>query len=184
MSRAVWACVGGKGTGLPVVASLLLASCVTHRVDINPRAAVPEAPRSVILLPVVNASGAPLAGDRAEAILTTLLLAKGLEGLDRYVDPVDAGVPDLDDRRRYDEALASARAAGVELGVTGTVVEWRYRPGLDDEPAVSISLRIVEVASGRVLWSGSGSRGARGTVGALAQILLSELVQAMPFGGS
>ncbi|MEL6188805.1 MAG: hypothetical protein AAFU79_29645, partial [Myxococcota bacterium] len=175
--------VGERRTPRWWLASLLVAGCATHRVDIDRRAEVPTSPQSIVLLPVVNASGAPLAGDRAEAILTTLLLSKGVEGLERYARPVDAGVPDLDDRRRYDEALASARASGLEIGITGTVVEWRYRPGLDDEPAVSISLRIVEVESGRVLWSGSGSRGARGTVGAVAQSLLSELVQAMPFGG-
>lgn len=160
----------------------IAAGCATTQIDVDGRG-LDSPPSSVILLPVENASGAPLAGEKAEAILMTLLRSKGLNNLAYYEATSSASSPpELDDRRRYLRALARAKEEGVEIGVTGTVVEWRYRPGLDDEPAVSISLRIVEVASGQILWSGSGARGDGGTVGALAQTLLRELTQAMPLG--
>jgi TolB-like protein len=165
-----------------LVALALTTACATSQVDVDPRADLPADP-PVALLPVVNASGAPLAGERAEAILTTLLRRRGLTEL-RVHDARGApdGVPELDDRRAYARALARAREAGIPFGVTGTVVEWQYRPGLADEAAVSISLRVVDVPSGQVVWSASGARGGGGTVAASAQGLLRELTDAMPLG--
>lgn len=165
---------------LPLL-TVVTAACATSQVDVDTRGTLPASPRSVVLLPIENMSGAPLAGERAEAILLTLLRQR-LDDLRHYQPQSETGLPVPDGRQRYLRALTRAREAGLELGVTGTVVEWRYRPGLDDEPAVSISLRIVDVPSGRILWSGSGARGSGGTVGALAQVLLRDLSQAMPLG--
>lgn len=169
----------------PALAALVVAtsswSCATSQIDADQGQRLdPEAP--VVLLPMVNASEAPLAGERVEAILTTLLRQRGIDQLSVYSTESGDTPPELDDSRRYARALAEARRGGMRFGVTGTVVEWRYRPGIDDEPAVSVSLRVVDVNDGRVLWSASGSRGARGSVAALAQKLLRDLTDSMPLG--
>lgn len=172
-------------SALVAVPALLAVSACAHapsRLDVEGGSALdPE--REVVILPFLNASQAPLAGERAQAVLTTLLRRRGIGDLRiaADLDPEDAP-PELDDRRRYQRALSAVLTRGAGWGVTGTVVEWRYRPGLRDEPAVSISLRIVDLADGRVVWSGSGARGGTGTVGVVAQELLGDLVRAMPLG--
>ena len=176
--------IGGllQASLLVPLTGLALSGCATSQVDIDPSVGI-DSNRPVILLPVVNASGAPLASERTEAILTTLLRRKGVDPLRVYESLQDPdALPELDDRRSFERALVAAREAGMIWGVTGTVVEWRYRPGIDDEPAVSVSLRVVDVADGKVVWSASGARGGPGTTGALAQVLLRELTDAMPLG--
>lgn len=183
MGRALSKCVLRKlSLRLAVLAVAGCTACATSQVDVD-RGARLDGGQSVMLLPVVNASGAPLAGERAEAILTTLLRRRGLSELRLHAARASAdALPELDDRRVLDRAIEQARDQGIRWGITGTVVEWTYRPGLDDDPAVSVSLRIVDIEDGRVAWSASGAKGGRGTVAALAQALLRELTEAMPLG--
>lgn len=165
------------------VLCLGLVGCAHGQFDVD--ASAPRLPtdRPVVILPMLNASTAPMAGERVQAILATHLKQRGITDLRlvEELDPEDAP-PELDDGRRYHRALLAAREGGAGWGVTGTVLEWRYRPGLDDSPAVGVSLRIVDIASGRVVWSGTASRGGRGTVAALAQTVLRDLAGALPLG--
>jgi hypothetical protein len=149
--------------------------------------AVVEAQRGVrldprarwVLLPVVNHAEPPQAGERAEAVLGTILRAQGVADLRVYpAAKDDAGLPELDEQRRYEEALAWARAEGYAYAVTGSVEEWRYRSGLDGEPAVGLTVRVIELQTGRVVWSASGSRSGwgRDTVSGTAQKLMKTLL--------
>jgi len=136
-----------------------------------------------VLLPILNFADAPQSGERVEAILNTLLRAHGVRSLSKYPDltnPEDA--LSMDERQRYDMALDWARQQGFRYGVTGTVEEWRYKSGLDGEPAVGISIRAVDVATGEVLWSASGARSGWGreSVSATGQKLLRQLVGELP----
>ena len=171
---------GPSALGSAPFVFLLSAGCAASQVDIDDHSG-PLPMQSIILLPFINASGAPLAAERTEALVTTLLRRKGVRELRMHSTDNPRLPPELDDRRRYQSALVAAREFGPETyGITGTVVEWGYRPGLDDQPAVSVSLRIVDVKDGRVLWSASAARGERGTLGTVAQSLLRELTEAMP----
>lgn len=68
------------------------------------------------------------------------------------------GLPVLDENKRFQQALSWAQEAGFSYAISGSVEEWRYKSGLDGEPAVGASLQVIEVSSGIVLWSASGSR--------------------------
>ena len=56
--------------------------------------------------------------------------------------------------------------------------EWRYKVGLDGEPAVGVSISIIEVASGQVVWSGTAARTgwSREAVSAIAQKATDKLL--------
>ncbi len=51
-----------------------------------------------------------------------------------------------------------ARGAKYEYGVSASVEEWRYKSGLDAEPAIGITVRVFDLASGKVLWAGTGTK--------------------------
>jgi hypothetical protein len=131
-----------------------------------------------VLLPMANFSETPQAGERAAAMLETLLRREGIGQLSVYPGG-DEAVVAASDRQRYEQSLDWARKQGFQYAVSGSVEEWRYKSGLDGEPAVGVSFRITEVASSRVLWSASGTRtGTSGenTSGAALK-LLEALVQ-------
>ena len=135
-----------------------------------------------IMLPVVNLAEAPQAGIRTEAILSTHLRAMGLSSIDIYpYQPLKSGLPDLNEQHRYQRALKQAQKSNYQYAITGSVEEWRYKSGLDGEPAVGLSLKVFEMKTGKVLWSVSGSRtgwgyeSVTGTVNKLLAQLLGSL---------
>jgi hypothetical protein len=112
-----------------------------------------------VMLPVANFSETPQAGERIESMLETLLRKQGISSLDRY-PPIKDDDTHLvvSDRQRYEESLAWARGQRFDFAVYGSVEEWRYKSGIEGEPAVGLSVRIVDLKNNRVLWSASGSR--------------------------
>jgi polysaccharide biosynthesis protein PelC len=134
------------------------------------------------LLPVANHSETPQAGERVEAVLETLLRRAGVQTLEMYPPPKqDESHLLVDDRHRYEEALLWAKGQQFHYAVSGSVEEWRYKNGVEGEPAVGLTVKISEVPTGRVLWSasgtrtGSGSDNASGTALLLLQTLTREL---------
>ena len=111
------------------------------------------------LLPVQNHSETPQAGERVEAILETLLRKGGVTQLDHYPAPKEGDAQLFaSDRQRYEAALDWARGSKYDYAVTGSVEEWRYKSGLDGEPAIGISMRVVEPATGKVVWAATGTQ--------------------------
>jgi hypothetical protein len=136
---------------------------------------------SWVLLPMVNYAQAPQAGERSEQILYTLLASKGLIAAP-YPFVQSADELPLEDSERLQQALQWARKQGAEYAITGSVDEWQYKSGLDGEPAVGITLRVIEPASGRILWSGSAARGgwSRESLAGAGQKVLEQLVDDLP----
>jgi hypothetical protein len=133
-----------------------------------------------VMLPFANYSETPQAGERVEAILDTLLRKQGVGQLDRYppIKEDDAHLI-VSDRQRYEESLTWAVAQKFDYGVAGSVEEWRYKNGVDGEPAVGVTVRVVELSTNRVVWSASGSRDGSGsdTASGAALKLLDTMVQ-------
>lgn len=135
------------------------------------------------LLPFINYSQTPQAGERSERLVLTLLRREGLTSIRAYPPVIEAhGLPVLNEQRRYKQALEWARQSGTEYAVSGSVEEWRYKSGLDGEPAVGISLQIIDVNSGDVIWSGSGARAgwSRESLSGTAQKVLAKLSADLP----
>lgn len=161
------------------VGAAMLAGCAVQDVH-RPDALATDTEWA--LLPMVNYAQTPQAGQRAEAILSTLLHKHGVGHLRRYPAQRDGGLPELNDEHRLDTAMAWARDAGMLYGVRGSVEEWQYKTGLDGEPVVGLTVQVVDVPSGRVLWSASGARSGwgYGTLSGTAQELLRDLVAELP----
>jgi hypothetical protein len=140
--------------------AILAAGCATSSIHHSGQFKDPTgASRLWVLLPVQNLTETPQAGERVEAILDSVLRAYGIVHLAHYSGAQETNaLPEIDERRRFEQALTWARVHKYMYAVTGSVEEWRYRYGTDGEPAVGISLQLLDVDSGRVLWSSSGAR--------------------------
>jgi hypothetical protein len=66
--------------------------------------------------------------------------------------------------------------------VQGAVDEWRYKVGVDGEPAVGVALQVVDLQSGAVVWSAVGAKSgwSREALAAVAQKLIGELIASAP----
>lgn len=167
------------------VASVLpvLDACTT--VDVQPAPEL-DLKGSWAVLPLSNHTETPQAGLRAESILESLVRSAGITNLRRY--PANLASDTLfepAERRVVDQALAWARGEKLRYGLTGSVQEWRYKVGVDGEPAVGISLQLLDLSSGAVIWTASGSKTgwSREALSGVAQKLLAELTAplAAPF---
>ncbi len=160
----------------PALAVLLSACSVVDRAP----APKLEAGARWVVLPFANATETPFAGQRAEAISEGLLRTLGVADVQRYPAQLasdnlfETGAP-----KDADKALEWARSQNARYAVTGTVDEWRYKVGVDGEPAVGVALSVVDVASGRTVWSGVGAKSgwSRDALSAVAQKLLKSLLE-------
>lgn len=160
------------------IAVLLVGSCTTVHVQRPPLGLDHQA--SWALLPVVNHTQTPQAGLRAESILETLVRARGVANLQKYPTELNSeSLFEPAERAAVDRGLQWARNLEADYALTGTVDEWRYKVGVDGEPAVGISLQLIEMRTGRVLWTAVGSKTgwSREALSAVAQKLLARLTQ-------
>lgn len=144
---------------LVVLVAALLAACGGTTSTTTVRAGTVRTAGRWVILPVLNNSETPQAGERLEAMLDTILRKGGVVSLDRYPAPKDEETHLAStDRQRYQAALEWARTAKFDYAVGGSVEEWRYKSGLDAEPAIGMSLRVLELSTGKVVWASTGTR--------------------------
>lgn len=137
-----------------------------------------------VMLPFGNHTETPQAGLRAEAITETVLRSLGVTDLRQFpLTPSPDVLIEPADSKAMDAAFAWAKAQQARYAVTGSVDEWRYKVGVDGEPAVGVSLRLIDLQSNQVVWSAGGGRTgwSREAVSAVAQKLIKALLtQALP----
>ena len=68
--------------------------------------------------------------------------------------------------------------------MSGSVEEWRYKVGVDGEPAVGLSYTVVDLDSGAVVYSAAGGKSgwSREALSAVAQKLARELLSGLQLG--
>lgn len=145
-------------------------------------AVVLAAKDSVALLPISNFTDVPQAGLRAESIVEASLRAKGLRALQVYppaLNPETLFEPS--ERKAQLEAEKWAQSQKIRYVILGSVTEWRYKVGVDGEPAVGLTLQLKDVSSGKVVWSASGGKSgwSREALSAVAQKLTRDLLSTL-----
>lgn len=160
------------------LALALLAGCsVIQSQDGEP---VPDTSQLAVV-PLNNLSQTPQAGDQAASVLSTILRANGAEQVRLYL-PDGENPLVYESRQRQREAIDEATRDGAEFILTGTVDEWRYKSGLDGEPAVGVTLEVRRVQDNQLVWSGTSARTGWGreSLSVAGHKVLQELVDAMP----
>lgn len=139
-----------------VLASTLLSACET--LTSSNRVIVSSAEKWA-LLPVVNLSNTPLAGNRARALVETHLRSRGVKNLEVYIpEPSESVLALLDEPGQLQTAKNWASDNGFRYGITGDVHEWQYKNGLDNEPSVAMTLKFVDLETDEVVWLATGAR--------------------------
>lgn len=159
------------------VSLLALAGCTTLHQGVR-EAAAPDTVWTV--LPFINNTETPFAAERAEAISTALLYARGIQQVVSLPAEPAAETDPLADRglKRRQDGVAWAKKQQIRYVLQGTVTEWRYKVGLDGEPVAGFTLQLIDLQSDKVLWSGSSGKSgwSREAVSAVAQQVLEKLI--------
>ena len=149
----------GGPTGTIRVTRLLLPPFVNATDDQHASRALTEITGSAVV-----AAGLPLFQTEETLIKGSADKAQGADG-------------------RYAEL---ARTAGASHLLIGTVHEYRYKTDLDGDPAVGITLRLVDAATGETLWQGSSANVgyAFASVTSASQQAVRSLVRDLPVAGN
>lgn len=122
-------------------ALLLLTGCgtTTGAAGLSHKAAV---------LPFENLSGDPNAG-----LIISDNLSSALSGSAELIPPATVRQQLSSFEGQYLPPQQIATMLGAEVVITGTVTEYRYVYGAGEQPAVSFNLRVIDSASGKVLFA-------------------------------
>ena len=163
--------------GIIVAFAVLASACTTLDVAAPPKL---DAGARWALLPFVNYTETPQAGLRAEAIAEALLRANGARSLKRYPSSLNTETLfEPMDRKEAQAARDWARSEGLRYALTGSVDEWRYKVGVDGEPAAGMTLQLIDLQRDEVVWSATGGRTgwSRESLSGVAQQLMRRLLQ-------
>ena len=135
---------------------LVVAACGTIRKTDAPTLAAAD---TVAVAPIANFTETPDAGRSAGSIAANALRVGGLT--DVRLAPADTSANAMFDsaaRDSTEKKLEWARSQHVRFVLTGAVEEWRYKAGVDGEPVVGVTFELIDVSTGKVVWSATGSR--------------------------
>lgn len=163
-----------------LLVTLLLGACASSEVTQQAASSPLDRNAKWAMLPIVNHTDVPQAGLRAESIAEVLLRKRGIGNLKRYPPALNSdSLFEPAERKQAEDALAWAHEQGMRYAVTGAVDEWRYRVGIDGEPAVGMTLQVIDLKDNdRVVWSAAGAMSgtSRTALTALAQQLMDKLI--------
>lgn len=131
------------------------------------------------VLPMANHTDTAQAGLRAEALAEALLRVRGISDVVRYPAALSRDTLfEPTERKVQEEAMAWARTSGARYVLYGAVEEWRYKVGIDGEPAVGLTLQIADAADGKVVWAATGAKSgwSRESVSGVAHKLMRDLL--------
>jgi polysaccharide biosynthesis protein PelC len=161
--------------------ALCLAGCATS-IQSTADHEVLDPQATWALLPIANNTDTPQAALSAEALVAHLLRRRGINTLLHYPAALSRdSLFEPTERKVSEEAQKWAKDQGARFVVTGSVEEWRYKVGIDGEPAVGVTLKVIDIHNGRVVWSASGAKSgwSRQALSAVAQAVLADLLETL-----
>lgn len=137
----------------------------------------------IAVIPFSNNTETPLAGERAMSITAAVLESRGACCVAVYQHRKQGKVlfPGMNQVESRKTLLNWARSIHARYALTGSVNEWTYKVGLDGEPVVGVSLQLIDLSTGRIIWTavGSLSRGSRIALSTTAQELINSLLNGL-----
>jgi len=124
-----------------------------------------------------NYTETPMAGLRASTIVESVLAQKNIS----LVSLIGGGDEIAKSKSKaifLHKQKALALGMNADYLVIGNVQEWRYKTGIDGEPVVSYSIKVVDLKSSNIIFNGVGAKSGWGhkSIGVVAQEIAKELI--------
>lgn len=124
-----------------------------------------------------NYTETPMAGLRAASIVEGVLSDEKMM-LFSIIEGDEDATLNKSKKSLLRTQMKEAKSLGANYLITGEVQEWRYKVGIDGEPVVSYSIKIIDLATKQVTFSAIGAKSAWGhqSIGIVAQKIANELL--------
>ena len=128
----------------------------------------------IAVLPLENYTETPMAGLRASSIVRGILRSKGYRVYEGFYLQEERDLTPQEIKK----LLEDVKKVGVRYAMIGSVNEWRYKTGIDSEPAVSITLKLYDLINDNIVWSSVGSRSgwSHESLGTVTQKLINKMI--------
>ncbi|MCS7263106.1 MAG: hypothetical protein N3C13_05370 [Aquificaceae bacterium] len=155
-----------------LVIGLFLVSCSSTVVNVQVR---PKEGPTFVVLPFENHTETPFAGLRVASIAEGVASSKGYN-LKKVSLPYEQKEYTTEDLKKLLKELQNSNEA--DYAITGSVNEYRYKAGIDGEPAVSITLKVYSIKSQRVVYTATASKSGwyYQSVSTLAQRIINRIL--------
>lgn len=133
-----------------------------------------------LILPFVNRTETPQAGLRASAIVQASLYGFDVNDVASFPVTESEGLLfDAGGAKQKREIINWVAKSGGQYQISGVVHEWRYKSGVDGEPAVGIMLQIKRLSDGKVVYGATAAKTgwARESLSETAQQIVEQLLK-------
>ena len=153
---------------------LLLGGCSSH---LSKKSVQLPLDKKYAIASFWNYTETPMAGLRTATIVESILAQKNV-AIASLIGGSEEMVSSKSKQEFLKTKIANAKALGVDYLILGNVQEWRYKTGIDGEPVVSYSMKIVNLKSGAIIFNGVGAKSGWGhkSIGVVAQEIAEELI--------
>ena len=123
-----------------------------------------------------NYTQTPMAGLRAASIVESILANRPI----KLISLIQGDESSLSKESKAQTLLkqkSQAKRMGAIYLITGEVQEWRYKSGIDAEPVVSYSIKVIDLQKDRTIFNAVGAKSGLGykSVGIIAQEIAQEI---------
>jgi len=124
-----------------------------------------------------NYTETPMAGLRASSIVESVLAQNNI-ALVSLIGGGDAVTAVKSKAIFLQKQKGLALSLNADYLVIGNVQEWRYKTGIDGEPVVSYSIKVVDLKNSNIIFNGVGAKSGWGhkSIGVVAQEIAKELI--------
>lgn len=131
--------------------------------------------KTIAVIPFENFTDTPLAGCSVASIVEGILYSRGYKLKDK-VWSIPNSEPSKEDIEKIKQ---KAIESGADLIILGSVNEFRYKTGIDGEPAVSLTLILYDVDTKSVIAGSTASATgwANESLGTIAQKLINKVIK-------
>jgi len=122
-----------------------------------------------------NYTETPMAGLRASTIMESVLAGKNIM-VHSFIEGSEE--MNMDKKTFLKEKIQEAKKLEQDYLIIGNVQEWRYKTGIDGEPVVSYSIKVLDLKNDTQLFSAVGAKSGWGhkSIGMVAQEIAEELL--------
>jgi len=117
-----------------------------------------------------------MAGLRAASIVESVLSEKNIL-LFSLIDGSDEIELSSTKTDFLSSKIEAAKSKGADYLITGNVQEWRYKTGIDGEPVVSYTIKIINLKQNSVVFNAVGAKSGWGhkSIGVVAQEIAEDI---------
>lgn len=145
---------------------ILFFSACSKSVIVQKNSAMPDLKNNpkITIFALSNYTDTPQAGLRASNIIEGVLLSKNY----KVFNAIGLGNISLK------QQLKIAKENNSDYILNGGVSEWRYKTGIDGEPAISLNCKFIDTNSTEIIWSVTASSNDWGnaSIGTTAQSMI------------